>query len=88
MIFYIPQRPYLSRGTLRQQSIYPVWYKGNARTKESLTHNLTQIFIRCRVLSPIIDRPDGWDAEQEWTDVLSGGLQQRIAMARLFLSRS
>jgi ATP-binding cassette subfamily D (ALD) long-chain fatty acid import protein len=27
---------------------------------------------------------DGWDAEAEWRDALSGGLQQRVAMARLF----
>lgn len=26
----------------------------------------------------------GWDAEEEWRDILSGGLQQRVAMARLF----
>lgn len=26
----------------------------------------------------------GWDAEEEWRDVLSGGLQQRVAMARLY----
>src|SRR5204863_9830419 len=32
----------------------------------------------------IIDRERGWDAEDEWRDVLSGGLQQRVAMARLF----
>jgi ATP-binding cassette, subfamily D (ALD), peroxisomal long-chain fatty acid import protein len=27
---------------------------------------------------------EGWDSEAEWRDVLSGGLQQRVAMARLF----
>ena len=35
-------------------------------------------------ISHIVDRPGGWDAEDEWRDVLSIGLQQRVAMARLF----
>jgi ATP-binding cassette subfamily D (ALD) long-chain fatty acid import protein len=29
----------------------------------------------------------GWDAEEEWREVLSGGLQQRVAMGRLFYHR-
>jgi ATP-binding cassette subfamily D (ALD) long-chain fatty acid import protein len=28
--------------------------------------------------------PEGWDAEAEWRETLSGGLQQRVAMARLY----
>ena len=35
-------------------------------------------------IAHIVDRPGGLDAEEEWRDSLSIGLQQRIAMARLF----
>ena len=39
-------------------------------------------------LEHLVDAHEGgWDAEAEWRDVLSGGLQQRVAMARLFYHR-
>ena len=84
-IFYIPQRPYLSRGTLRQQVIYPdstpeMYAKGV--TDDDLYDILSTVEI-----ASIVHRLGGWDAEEEWRDVLSGGLQQRIAMARLFYHR-
>ncbi|KAF2114639.1 ABC transporter transmembrane region 2-domain-containing protein [Lophiotrema nucula] len=81
-IFYIPQRPYLSRGTLRQQIIYPDGVR-EMRDKGITDDDLYNILSVVEIES-IVDRPGGWDAEQEWTDVLSGGLQQRVAMARLF----
>ncbi|KAF2263230.1 ATP-binding cassette protein [Lojkania enalia] len=81
-IFYIPQRPYLSRGTLRQQIIYPDGVR-EMRDKGVTDADLYRILSVVEIES-IVDRPGGWDAEQEWTDVLSGGLQQRVAMARLF----
>jgi ATP-binding cassette, subfamily D (ALD), peroxisomal long-chain fatty acid import protein len=81
-IFYIPQRPYLSRGTLRDQIIYPdSLYE--FRAKQATDHELLQILSILEIAS-ILDRPSGWDAVEEWRDVFSGGLQQRIAMARLF----
>jgi ATP-binding cassette, subfamily D (ALD), peroxisomal long-chain fatty acid import protein len=81
-IFYIPQRPYLSKGTLRQQIIYPDGLR-EMRDKGATDADLYRILSIVEI-EAIVDRFDGWDAEQEWTDVLSGGLQQRIAMARLF----
>lgn len=81
-IFYIPQRPYLSRGTLRQQVIYPDGLR-EMRAKGVTDEDLYTILSVVKIAS-IVDRPGGWDAEEEWRDVLSGGLQQRVAMARLF----
>lgn len=81
-IFYIPQRPYLSRGSLRQQIIYPDGVR-EMRAKGVGDSDLYEILSILEITS-ITDRPNGWDAEDEWRDVLSGGLQQRVAMARLF----
>ena len=81
-IFYIPQRPYLSRGTLRQQIIYPDSLR-QMRAK-GITDNQLLEHLKAVEIAHIVDRPKGWDAEDEWPSVLSIGLQQRVAMARLF----
>ena len=81
-IFYIPQRPYLSCGTLRQQIIYPDSLR-EMRDKKVSDADLLSILRKVEI-EHIVDRVGGWDAEEEWRDVLSGGLQQRVAMARLF----
>ena len=82
-IFYIPQRPYLSRGTLRQQIIYPDSPRQMAA--KAITDADLYSILQILDLDSIVDRePAGWDAEHEWRDLLSGGLQQRVAMARLF----
>ena len=82
-IFYIPQRPYLSRGSLRQQVIYPDSLR-QMRTKAVTDADLFAILKTLGLESLVELYPEGWDAEAEWRDVLSGGLQQRVAMARLF----
>ncbi|MCJ1283473.1 hypothetical protein MMC26_002802 [Xylographa opegraphella] len=81
-IFYIPQRPYLSCGSLRQQIIYPDSLR-EMRDKGVSDADLLRMLGTVEI-EHIVDRVGGWDAEEEWRDVLSGGLQQRVAMARLF----
>lgn len=81
-IFFVPQRPYLSIGSLRDQVIYPHTYaamKSAGRTDTELLHILRQVH-----LAYLPDREGGWETRKEWKDVLSGGEKQRIQMARLF----
>lgn len=81
-IFYIPQRPYLSRGTLRDQVIYP-HSLSDFRARRGSEDELLEI-LKILEIESVVQRKYGWDAVEEWRDVFSGGLQQRIAMARLF----
>jgi len=82
-LFYIPQRAYLSHGNLREQVIYPDT-EDIMRSKGHTDTELAKIMEWVDLMS-IVQREDkGWDAENEWSDVLSGGEKQRLAMARLF----
>lgn len=81
-LFYISQAPYLTVGTLRDQVIYPdslEEFRAKGYTDETLNGFFDMVKLRY-----IAERPGGWDAIQEWFDVLSGGEKQRVAMARLF----
>lgn len=80
-IMFLPQRPYLTVGTLRDQVIYPhseMDMRENGRTDADLGRILNEVH-----LGYLPDREGGWDCRKEWKDVLSGGEKQRMAMARL-----
>lgn len=81
-LFYIPQRPYMTLGTLRDQVIYPHTKEEMIRrgkTDATISEHLSRV-----QLSYLLHRENGWDTIADWIDVLSGGEKQRIAMARLF----
>ncbi|KAI8341882.1 ABC transporter transmembrane region 2-domain-containing protein [Chlamydoabsidia padenii] len=81
-IFYIPQRPYLSLGTLRDQILYPDTVE--EMHERGVTDKDLLDILHIVQIGHIVDREGGWDVEKEWTIALSGGDKQRIAMARLF----
>ena len=80
-LFYIPQRPYLPHGTLRDQVIYP----HTPEKMAELGHNdkYLEELMKIVKLEEIIDKRGGFDQVEDWNDTLSGGQKQRIAMCRL-----
>lgn len=78
-LMFLPQRPYMIQGTLRDQLLYPYPQLGLSDEEISAVMekvNLSDIFARVdNDLNRVVD----------WTNVLSIGEQQRVAFARLFL---
>ncbi|KAF2100351.1 hypothetical protein NA57DRAFT_36662 [Rhizodiscina lignyota] len=80
-IMFLPQRPYLSTGTLRDQVIYP-HTEMDMRDAQRRDLELSQVLEDAR-LGYLPDREGGWDTRKDWKDVLSGGEKQRMGIARL-----
>lgn len=76
-IMFIPQRPYMPLGTLRDALLYPC--AGEA-VSDAL---IRSVMIQCR-LEEFIDQLDHTD---NWSHILSLGEQQRIGFARMLLIR-
>ena len=80
-IMFLPQRPYLSVGTLRDQVIYP-HTELDMRESGKSDADLQRVLDDAR-LGYLVAREGGWDTRKEWKDVLSGGEKQRMGFARL-----
>ena len=74
-IAFMPQQPYMPRGTLRDALDYP---RGDAPPDPVRTE---RILVACG-LAHLVSR---LDEEQSWSDVLSGGEQQQLGFARVLL---
>ena len=78
-LLFLPQKPYMVLGNLRQQMLYP--YPETEVTDEQLAEVLTQVN-----LPDLADRyTDSFDTIEEWGDVLSLGEQQRLSFARVLI---
>ncbi len=78
-ILFLPQRPYMIVGSLRDQLLYP-------NNNDELTdQDLAEALLKVR-LPKLIDRVGGLDTTCDWSKTLSLGEQQRVAIARVFLA--
>jgi len=81
-MFYVPQKPYMVKGTLRDQITYPSCCPGSVEVDRKVTACLDYVDLGYKLNKP---ETGGLDrTEFDWTDVLSGGEKQRIGIARLF----
>ncbi|MUG96535.1 ATP-binding cassette domain-containing protein [Scytonema sp. UIC 10036] len=78
-ILFLPQRPYIILGTLREQLLYP-------HTIEQMSDPELEEVLRQVNLQNLLTRVNGFDTEVPWENILSLGEQQRLAFARIFMT--
>jgi len=79
-MLFLPQRPYMLLGNLRSQLLYP-------NTSSEVTDQQLQEALEQVNLAHLPERVGGFDVDLEWADILSLGEQQRLAFARLLLTK-
>ncbi|MEH2034599.1 MAG: ATP-binding cassette domain-containing protein [Nostoc sp.] len=78
-VLFLPQRPYIILGTLREQLLYP-------NTSRQMTDAELKEVLQQVNLQNLLTRVDGFDTEVPWENILSIGEQQRLAFARLLVT--
>uniref|UniRef100_A0A2P1CZ82 AptE n=1 Tax=Nostoc sp. FSN-E TaxID=2027337 RepID=A0A2P1CZ82_9NOSO len=79
-VLFLPQRPYIILGTLREQLLYP-------HTKRKMSDRELEAILQQVNLENLLSRIDSFDTELPWENILSLGEQQRLAFARLLVTR-
>ncbi len=78
-VLFLPQRPYIILGTLREQLLYP-------HTTRQMSDPELEFVLQQVNLQNLLSRVDGFDTEVPWENILSLGEQQRLAFARLLVT--
>ena len=78
-LLFIPQKPYMTLGSLREQLCYPL-------TKSRFSDEHLHAVLKEVQLPNLTERYPDLDIKQDWQRILSQGEQQRLAFARLLLN--
>ncbi|MGJ5631997.1 ATP-binding cassette domain-containing protein [Nostoc sp. CALU 1950] len=78
-VLFLPQRPYIILGTLREQLVYP-------NTNRQMSDAELKEVLQQVNLQNLLSRVDSFDTEVPWENILSLGEQQRLAFARLLVT--
>ncbi|XP_006865671.1 PREDICTED: ATP-binding cassette sub-family D member 4 [Chrysochloris asiatica] len=83
-VLFLPQKPFFTDGTLREQVIYPlkeIYPDSGSADDERIVR-----FLELAGLSSLVTRTGGLDQQVDWNwyDVLSPGEMQRLSFTRLF----
>jgi putative ATP-binding cassette transporter len=79
-MLFLPQRPYIILGSLRQQLLYP-------HTNEQLRDEELENILKKVNLQHLLTDKNSLDKEVNWEQILSLGEQQRLAFARLLITK-
>ena len=79
-MLFLPQRPYMILGSLREQLLYP-------NTSEDISEEELRHVLKLVNLEDLPDRVGDFEAVLQWQNILSLGEQQRLAFARLLLTK-
>ena len=78
-MLFLPQRPYIILGTLREQLLYP-------QADDQISDQELEIILKKVNLQHLLTDKNSFNKEVNWEQVLSLGEQQRLAFARLLIT--
>lgn len=79
-LLFLPQRPYIILGSLREQLLYP-------QTNRQISDPELEEILQQVNLEHLLNRVQNFDTELPWENILSLGEQQRLAFARILVNR-